>query len=66
DNARKYLESNPDVLAEIEEKIRDMSMELDLEDGFDNDVEDELAAGFDEEEDDGFNIKVLGLDGSDN
>ncbi len=66
DNARKYLESNPEVLAEIEQKIRDMSMELDLEDGFDNDAEDELAAGFDEEEDDDFNIKVLGLDSSDN
>lgn len=62
DNARKYLESNPETLAELEQKIRDMNIDLAPDEDFEDDEEeDELAEGFEEEEDDDFNIKVLGL-----
>jgi len=54
DNARRFLEANPDIFAEIEQKIRDNYDKLDLEAGeiFDTDGDD----------DEDFAIKVIGED----
>ena len=51
DNARKYLESEPTILAEIEEKIREQAKNADVIEQFEMDSEDELdIRDFDEEE----------------
>ena len=60
DNARNYIESNPDVMAEIEEKIKARKDQLadTAEDILDDDDDDEI-----EGESGGFDIKVLDIDG---
>lgn len=55
DNARKYLESNPDIFKEIENKIHEQSTNIDMLDVPEDDDEDE----------EDFDIKVLGLDEED-
>ena len=51
DNARKYLESEPSILAEIEEKIREKAKDADIIEQFEMENEDELdIRDFDEEE----------------
>ena len=51
DNARKYLEGEPSVLAEIEEKIREQAKDADIIEQFEMENEDELdIRDFDEEE----------------
>ncbi len=67
ENARKYIEENPDIMREIEDKIKSMKNE-DLfrdENGADEEEDDELFdAGEEEEDDDGdFSIKLTDIDG---
>ena len=51
DNARKYLESEPGILAEIEEKIRAAAKDADIVEQFEIENEDDLdIRDFDEEE----------------
>ena len=59
DKARQRLEEEPELFAEIEEKIRAMSDMVDL-----NDV-DGSEFELDEEEDEGFDIRTLELPGED-
>ncbi len=67
ENARKFIEDNPDVMREIEDKIKSMKNE-DLfrdENDVDEDDEDELFdVNEDEDDDDGdFSIKLTDIDG---
>ena len=57
DNVRKFLEENPDIMEEIENKIKGQKDNLDL-------GADELGASLDDDDDDDtFDIKVLDIDG---
>ncbi len=57
DNARRYIEEHPDMMEEIENKIKGKKDSLDLTIG-------ELEDSFDDgDEDDNFDIKVLDIDG---
>ena len=68
ENARKYIEENPDLMKEIEDKIKSMKNE-DLfreENDADEDEDEELfdVNGEEEDEDDGdFSIKLTDIDG---
>jgi len=67
ENARKYIEENPDIMKEIEDKIKSMKNE-DLfreENDVDEDEDDEIFdANEDEDDDDGdFSIKLTDIDG---
>ena len=68
ENARKFIEENPDIMREIEDKIKSMKNE-DLfreENDADEDEDDELfdVNGEEEDEDDGdFSIKLTDIDG---
>ncbi len=68
ENARKFIEENPDIMREIENKIKSMKNE-DLfreENDADEDEDDELfdVNGEEEDEDDGdFSIKLTDIDG---
>ncbi len=55
DNVRKFLEANPDIFAEVEEKIRRQSSEIEM-------VEEEAGA---DENDDDFDINALELEDED-
>ncbi len=60
DNTRKYIESHPELMAEIEELIKKNSDSIDFTS---SEVFDVL--GEDDEEDDGFNIKLLDINNDD-
>ena len=66
ENARKYIEENPDLMKEIEDKIKSMKNE-DLfreENDYDDEDEDEAFDLNDDDEDDGdFSIKLTDIDG---
>ena len=68
ENARKFIEENPDIMREIEDKIKSMKNE-DLfreENDADEDEDEELFDGNGEEEDDDdgdFSIKLTDIDG---
>ncbi len=67
ENARKYIEENPDIMKEIEDKIKSMKNE-DLfrdENDADEDEDDELFDANEEEDDDDgdFSIKLTDIDG---
>ena len=68
ENARKFIEENPDIMREIEDKIKSMKNE-DLfreENDADEDEDEELfdVNGEEEDEDDGdFSIKLTDIDG---
>ena len=67
ENARKFIEDNPDIMREIEDKIKSMKNE-DLfreENDIDEDEDDELFDASEEEDDDDgdFSIKLTDIDG---
>jgi len=67
ENARKFIEDNPDIMREIEDKIKSMKNE-DLfreENDIDEDEDDELFDAREEEDDDDgdFSIKLTDIDG---
>lgn len=67
ENARKYIEENPDIMKEIEDKIKSMKNE-DLfrdENDADEDEDDEIFDANEEEDDDDgdFSIKLTDIDG---
>ncbi len=64
ENARKFIEDNPELMKEIEEKIKSSSMDMNelLEEEYDEDAEnDDLLE--DDEEDNDFSIKLTDIDG---
>ena len=65
ENARKYIEENPDLMKEIEDKIKSMKNEDLFRE--DNEYDEDEEEGFDlneEEEDEGdFSIKLTDIDG---
>ena len=65
ENARKYIEENPDLMKEIEDKIKSMKNEDLFRE--DNEYDEDEDEGFDmneeEEEDGDFSIKLTDIDG---
>ena len=67
DNARKFIEDNPELMKEIEEKIKSMSHDVNnlMEEEYDED-EDEESIGCiieDDDEDNDFSIRLTDIDG---
>ncbi|MBE6631245.1 MAG: recombinase RecA [Ruminococcaceae bacterium] len=54
DNTKAFIESNEDIMAELEQKIRTMSDKIDMQ-------ADEMDLDDDDDDDDGFDIKSMGL-----
>ncbi len=65
ENARKYIEENPDLMKEIEDKIKSMKNEdLFREDNeYDEDEDEGFDVNEEEEEDGDFSIKLTDIDG---
>ncbi len=66
ENARKFIEDNPDLMKEIEEKIKTSSLDVNnlMEEEYDGDEdEDGVELIDDDEEDNDFSIKLTDIDG---
>ena len=67
DNARKFIEDNPELMKEIEEKIKSMSHDVNnlMEEEYDEDEDEESIGGIieDDDEDNDFSIRLTDIDG---
>ena len=67
DNARKFIEDNPELMKEIEEKIKSMAHDVNnlMEEEYDEDEDEESIGGIieDDDEDNDFSIRLTDIDG---